>query len=118
MSAVLAGLGAVSRAFTKRPACLARPRAAFTASPLVVMRMPLSPRDIALSMAVIWVWVSPSLVPAATVRLTLSLPAWALASFSMLTKYGLLRVFRISETPTLPPPPEPDAEELEPEEPQ
>jgi hypothetical protein len=36
----------------------------------------------------------------------------------MLTKYGLVSVFRISETPTFPPPPEPDEEEPESEEPQ
>jgi hypothetical protein len=29
----------------------------------------------------------------------------------MLTKYGLVRVFRISETPTLPPPDPPEPEE-------
>src|SRR5581483_12011445 len=80
MSAVLAGLGAVSSAMTKRPACLAWLSAVLTASPLVVIRMPLSPREMALSIALICVWVSPSVVPAATVRLTLSLAAWVLAS--------------------------------------
>jgi hypothetical protein len=115
MSATLAGLVAVSSAMTNRPACLAWLRAALTASPLVVIRMPLSPREIALSIALIWVCVSPSLVPAATVRLTLSLAAAALASFSMLTKYGLVSVLRMRETPTLAPPPDPP-EELLPEE--
>src|SRR5579859_5607721 len=108
MSATLGGFGAVSSAMTNRPACLAWLSAALTASPLVVIRMPLSPRAIALSMAVIWLCVSPSLVPAATVRLTLSLAAAALASFSMLTKYGFVNVLRISDTPTWEPPPEPD----------
>jgi hypothetical protein len=36
----------------------------------------------------------------------------------MLTKYGLVSVFRISETPTFPPPPDADEEELPSEEPQ
>jgi hypothetical protein len=48
--------------------------------------MPLSPREIALSIALIWVWVSPSSLPAATVRLTLSVAASVLASFSIETK--------------------------------
>src|SRR5581483_8779533 len=111
MSAVLGGFGAVSSAMTNRPACLAWLSAALTASPLVVIRMPLSPRAIALSVAVIWLWVSPSLVPAATVRFTLSLAAAVLASFSMLTKYGLVSVLRISETPTAEPEPEPEPPE-------
>jgi hypothetical protein len=75
MSAVLAGLRAVSRAMTNMPACLAWFSAALTASPLVVIRIPLSPREIALSIAAICVWVSPSLLPAATVRFTLSFAA-------------------------------------------
>src|SRR6185312_13970155 len=104
MSAVLGGLGAVSRAITNSPAFLAWFSAALTASPLVVIRMPLSPREIALSIALIWVWVSPSLVQAATVRETLSLAAAVFASFSMLTKYGLVSVLRISDTPTFEPP--------------
>ena len=90
----------MSSAITNRPWLFACFSAALTASPLVVIRMPLSPREIALSIAVIWVWVSPSLVPAATVRSTLSLAAAALASFCMDTKYGLDSVLRISETPT------------------
>ena len=48
--------------------------------------MPLSPREIALSIALIWVCVSPSSLPAATVRLTLSFAASAFASFSIDTK--------------------------------
>ena len=62
--------------------------------------MPLSWREIASSMAEIWVWVSPSCLPAATVRLTLSLLAAVLASFDIDTKYGLDSVLRISVTPT------------------
>src|SRR4051794_38640699 len=100
MSATSGGLVEVSRAMTNRPLVFACFRAALTASPLVVIRMPLSPREMALSIAVICVWVSPSLVPAATVRSTLSLAAAALASFCMDTKYGLDSVMRMSETPT------------------
>src|SRR5579875_3016330 len=100
MSATLGGVGAVSSAITNRPSCLAWLRAAFTALPFVVIRIPLSPRAIALSIAVIWVWVSPSELPAATVRCTLSLAAAACASFSIVTKYGLDRVLRMSEMPT------------------
>src|SRR5207244_2282071 len=75
--------------------------------PLIVIRMPLSPREIALSIAAIWVCVSPSVLPAATVRSTLFWPAAVLASFSIETKYGLDSVFRISATPTFFPPPPP-----------
>ena len=75
-------------------------RAVFTALPFVVIRIPLSPREIALSTAVIWLCVSPSCLPAATVRCTLSFAAAACASFSIVTKYGLDRVLRMSETPT------------------
>ena len=66
MSAVVGRVSAVSSAITNRPACLAWLELALTALPLVVIRMPLSPREIALSIAVIWVWVSPSGLPAAT----------------------------------------------------
>src|SRR5438445_1048159 len=107
MSATLGGLGAVSSAITNGPACSACLSAELTASPFVVIKMPLSPREIAFSIAVIWVWVSPSLVPAATVRLTLSFAAAVLASLSIDTKYGFVRVFRISDTPTDEPEPEP-----------
>src|SRR6202048_1200538 len=116
MSATVGGLGAVSRAITNSPPCLAWLSAALTASPFVVIRMPLSPREIALSIALIWVWVTPSLLPAATVRVTLSLAAAVLASFSMDTKYGFVSVLRISDTPTgdpvLPPLPRLLVEEL------
>src|SRR6185437_12265801 len=111
MSATLGGFGAVSSAMTNRPACLAWLSAALTASSFVVIRIPLSPREIALSIALIWLCVSPSLLPAATVRFTLSLAAAVLASFSMLTKYGFVKVLRISETPTFEPPPEPEPPE-------
>src|SRR5438477_623917 len=46
MSAVLGGLGAVSRAMTKMPAFFAWFSEALTASPLVVIRMPLSAREV------------------------------------------------------------------------
>src|SRR6202035_1366519 len=101
MSAMLAGVGAVSSAITNSPAFSACCSAAFTALPLVVMRMPLSPSEIALSIAVIWVCVSPSELPAATVSLTPSLAASASASFFIVTKYGLVRVLRMRDTPTV-----------------
>src|SRR5579863_1337537 len=101
MSATLGGEGAVSSAITNRPAFSACPSAVFTALPLVVMRMPLSPSEIALSIAVIWVCVSPSELPAATVSLTPSLAAAASASLFIVTKYGLVRVLRIRDTPTV-----------------
>ncbi len=47
MSAVSIGFNGVSRALTKSPASLAWRNAAFTALPLLVIRMPLSPRAIA-----------------------------------------------------------------------
>ncbi len=86
MSTVLGGVGTVSSAMMNSPACFAFCSSVFTASPLMVMRMPLSPREMALSMALIWLWVSPSDLPAATVRLTLSFAASVLASFSIETK--------------------------------
>src|SRR5580698_5704002 len=101
MSAMLAGVGAVSSAITNSPAFSACCSAVFTALPLVVMRMPLSPSEIALSIAVIWVCVSPSELPAATVSLTPSLAASASASFFIVTKYGLVSVLRMRDTPTV-----------------
>src|SRR5580700_1503122 len=101
MSATLGGEGAVSSAMTNRPAFLACASAAFTALPLVVMRMPLSPAEIALSIAEIWVCVSPSELPAATVSLTPSLAAAVSASLFIVTKYGLVRVLRMRATPTV-----------------
>src|SRR6266567_1879862 len=101
MSATLGVLVEVSNSITNNPAAFACFSAVFTASPLVVIRIPLSPREIALSIAEICVAVSPSLLPAATVNRTLSFAAAALASFSIDTKYGLDRVFRISDTPTV-----------------
>ena len=86
MSTVLGGLGTVSSAIRYRPAFLALASSLLTASPLVVMRIPLSPREIALSIAAIWDWVSPSCLPAATVRLTPALSAAFWASFSIETK--------------------------------
>src|SRR3954452_12987963 len=109
MSATLGGLVEVSSAMTNRPAFFAWLSALLTASPLVVIKMPLSPREMALSMAEICAWVSPSVVPAATVRLTLSFAAADLASLAIDTKYGLLSVFRINETPTFLPVDPPDA---------
>src|SRR5207245_11097025 len=97
---------------TNRPDDLAFFSSVLTASPLIVIRIPLSPREIALSIALIWLWVSPSLLPAATERLTLSFAASVLASFSIDTKYGFVNVFRINETPTLPPEEPPDEPEL------
>src|SRR5215475_13693161 len=81
------------------------------------MMMPLSPAAMALSMAVICDEVSPSVVPAETVRLTPFLDASAFALFSIETKYGFENVLRMSaaltapgfvDPPVLPPePPEP-----------
>src|SRR5262245_37941502 len=88
------------------PAFLAFSSSVLTALPLIVIRMPLSPREMALSIALIWVWVSPSDLPAATVRDTSSLAASFFASFSIDTKYGLLSVLRINDTPVLPDEPE------------
>ena len=67
-----------------------------------VMRMPLSPVAMASSMAVIWVAVSPSSLPAATVSLTplLRRPR-PRRRFCIETKNGLVVFFRMSETPIL-----------------
>src|SRR5882757_5776263 len=114
MSTVLGGVGTVSSAITYSPAWRALASSVFTALPFSVIRMPLSPREMALSMALIWVCVSPSSLPAATVRLTLSFAASVFASFSIDTKYGLDSVFKISETPAFPevePLDEPDDDE-------
>ena len=58
-------------------------RAGFTALPFGVMMMPASPAEMALSMALICVVVSPSCEPAETVSFTPSLAASALALFSI-----------------------------------
>ena len=109
MSTVSAGSGGVSRAMTKSPASRAFLMAALTPSLIGVMRMPLSPRAMASSMAVIWPWSSPSCLPEATVSLTLFLAASALAPFCMATKNGLVESLVMSVTPTVasPPPPPP-----------
>ena len=86
MSTVLGGVGTVSSAITYSPAWRALASSVFTALPFSVIRMPLSPREMALSMALIWVCVSPSSLPAATVRLTLAFAAAVFASFSIDTK--------------------------------
>src|SRR5919112_278373 len=100
MLTVLAGVGAVSSAIVYRPALRAFPSAELTALPLGVMTMPWSPAAIALSIALIWVDVSPSVLPAETFRST----PLALASFCAFafieTKYGLENVLRISATLT------------------
>src|SRR5260221_552932 len=62
--------------------------------------MPLYPAHTAFSIEVIWVAPPPSLVPALTLRLTPTFAASALASFSMDTKKGLVKVLRIRATPT------------------
>src|SRR5664279_3714724 len=82
------------------PCCLAWRSEALTASAFVRIRMPLSPREMAFWTALIWLCVSPSCLPAATVRDTLSFFAAAAASLCIWTKYGLVRVLRISVTPT------------------
>ena len=71
MSTVLAGSGGVSRAITYSPASRAFLIAELTPVLIGVMRMPLSPRAMASSIAVIWPWSSPSCLPEATVSLTL-----------------------------------------------
>src|SRR4051794_6795989 len=116
MSTVFAGVGTVSRAITNRPACRAFAISLFTAEPFGVIRMPLSPREIAFSIAWIWVSVSPSFLPAARVSLTLFFLASDLAAVSIATKYGLLVVLTMRLTPTSsfgptvvpPPPPAPE----------
>jgi hypothetical protein len=62
------------------------PRAEFTALPFGVMMIPASPAAMALSIALIWVAVSPSVVPADTVSTTPRLAASAFALFSIETK--------------------------------
>ncbi len=107
MSTESAGSGAVSSAMTKRPASRAFWIASRTEGPLIVMRMPLSPFEMAFSMAWICVSSSPSALPAASVR---SMPSFAAASFapsSIATKKGFVVVFTMSETPTSPEPPLP-----------
>ena len=101
MSTVFGRVGRGVEGDDEQPGLLGLLSAALTASPLGVIRMPLSPRAMAFSMAVIWAWVSPSCLPAATVSLTLSFFAAASAPFCMDTKYGLVSVLRISETPTV-----------------
>ena len=64
------GSGGVSSAITYRPASRALLIASSTPGPFGVIRIPLSPRAMASSMAVIWVSSSPSSLPAARVRLT------------------------------------------------
>ena len=74
------------------------------------MRMPLSPFEIAFSIAVIWVAVSPSSLPAAVVRVMPSLSADSLAPLAIATKNGFVEVFVIRVTPIEPvTAPEPDA---------
>ena len=65
---------------------------------------PLSPAAIALSIAVIWEDVSPSVVPAETLSPTPLAAASFLAASSIHTKYGFENVFRTSATFTLFPP--------------
>ena len=75
-----------------------------TPAPAGVIRMPLSPRATAASMAVTWVSVSPSALPAAVVIATLFLPA-ALAPSCMAMKNGLVLVLVIRVTAISSPPP-------------
>ncbi len=100
MSAASAGSGGVSRAMTNRPASLAFFSASTTEGPLGVIRMPLSPLEMAFSMAWIWVSSSPSALPAASFRSTPSAAAAFLAPSCMETKNGLVVVFTIRDTPT------------------
>ncbi|VXC29086.1 exported hypothetical protein [Arthrobacter sp. 9V] len=99
MSAASAGSGGVSRAMTNRPASFAFFSASTTEGPLGVIRMPLSPLEIAFSMAWIWVSSSPSALPAASLRSTPSASAAFFAPSCMETKNGLEVVLTISETP-------------------
>ena len=66
--------------------------------------------------SIAWTWVatSPSCLPAARVRLTPAFAASAFAASSMATKYGLVVVFTMSETPTLSDDPEPEPEPEQP----
>ena len=81
--------------------------AALTPVLIGVMRMPLSPRAMASSIAVIWPWSSPSCLPEATVSLTLFFAASALAPSCMATKNGLVESLVMRATPTAASPPAP-----------
>src|SRR2546427_9146376 len=107
MSTVSAGSGGVSRAITNRPASRAFLIAGLTSGPDGVMRMPLSPFEIAFSMAATWLAVSPSSLPAADVSVMPSLSADSLAPLAIATKNGFVEVFVIRVTPIAPPAAEP-----------
>jgi len=80
--------------------------AEFTPVDMGVMRIPLSPLAMELSIAEIWPASSPSSLPEATVRLTLpALSANSFAPFCMATKNGFDESLVMSATPTLSPPP-------------
>lgn len=117
MSTASAGSGAVSRAMTKRPASRAFWMASTTEGPFGVIRMPLSPFEIAFSMAWIWVSSSPSSLPAASVRFTPAEVAASLAPSSIATKKGFVVVLTMRVTPTPSPLPavEPASDEPGPE---
>ena len=84
---------------TYRPASRAFLIAALTPVDIGVIRMPLSPRAMASSMAVIWPWSSPSCLPEATVRSTFCLAASSFAPFCMATKNGLDESLVMRATP-------------------
>ena len=78
--------------------------------------MPLSPFEMAFSIAVIWLAVSPSSLPAAVVRVMPSFLADSSAPLAMATKKGFVEVLVIKVTPIAPPgepaaAPEPAGEE-------
>jgi len=79
--------------------------ASLTPVDIGVMRMPLSPRTTACSIAAIWPASSPSCLPEAMVSSTLFFSASAWAPFCMATKNGLLESLVMSETPIFSSPP-------------
>src|SRR5215216_3137844 len=84
--------------------------ASFTPGPFGVIKMPLSPRATAASMALTCPSSSPSLAPAALVRVTPFFAAASSAPFCMEIQNGLLLSLVIKVTAISPPPPPPLAE--------
>ena len=112
-SAASCGSGGVSSAMTVTPAARAFSIAGTIAFDCAgVIRMPLAPRVTMFSIAVICVWTSVSVLPAAVVSSALlALAAFCAASF-IFTKNGLDSVLVIRPTTTLSPPPPPPDEPL------
>ena len=93
----------VSRAITYRSAFRPSRLRCSQPGPVGVIRIPLSPRATAASIALTWVSVSPSLLPAAVVIETPFFSPAALAPSCMAMKNGLVLVLVINVTATLVP---------------